>query len=753
MLRRTASESPKFVLMLILVAVVGTWGPHASRAPAAELEEAVRSLNLAPADAAFYQVMLRNRDRIERFRASKAYAELKALPIVQLGVEKLKEEGGPWEQVQGFFQAPDNKELLELLTDMASDEVFMYGNADFMKLLELMMTLNMANRMAPLLALVEGEGFDGGNDYQQQVILETVVENLDLLVVPDTVIGFRTEKQQAIESQLQRLEALLTLFLGQQPQLKDRWKRTTIAGNEFLTVELDGSLIPWDQIDPDEVPLENEDRERLFAKLKSMTLSIALGYQGDYLLLSFGDDNRHLESLGQGSSLATVKEFQKVAAHADERLLDVRYASRAMMDMVASADDEDFEELIEIAEQLLQLAELDEDVEDRILGDVKEFTEDVRRYIPEPGAYLAFHILQERGVEGYAYSWTENLLLEPSKPLSVLEHLGGSPLVAVASRTKYEPKDYELLVKWLKKAHGYFEQFAVPQMDPEEQAQYQSAWARIVPLLRRLDRATGTMLLPALADGQSALVLESRLRTDQWAAMLPPTEEPMPILEPALVFGVSDAELLKSAMSEYRAIVNQGLLLASELSGGQLPPGLELPPPEMREFDQGNVYYYRFPKALGIYKRLAFNGGLSDDFAVVSVVPVQTVRLLDATPLEVSGPIAEAQDKPLAAAAYVNWAGLLETASPWIDFGVEMGMSEFSAHRDNYVQFEAEKKEVEGEEKEEDGIPGIGSKEEILEQVHTAIRILQCFRSYSSVTYEEDDALVTHSLFEIKDLE
>ena len=42
---------------------------------------------------------------------------------------------------------------------------------------------------------------------------------------------------------------------------------------------------------------------------------------------------------------------------------------------------------------------------------------------------LAF--LTDRGVEGYMYDWGEQPGLDASQPLGLLEHVGGSPILAV----------------------------------------------------------------------------------------------------------------------------------------------------------------------------------------------------------------------------------------------------------------------------------------------------------------------------------
>ena len=65
-----------FCVALALVgASAGIW-PAITAARAGDLEKLDTSLKLIPADAAFYSSMLRNREQIEMFLQSKAFAKL-----------------------------------------------------------------------------------------------------------------------------------------------------------------------------------------------------------------------------------------------------------------------------------------------------------------------------------------------------------------------------------------------------------------------------------------------------------------------------------------------------------------------------------------------------------------------------------------------------------------------------------------------------------------------------------------------------
>ena len=147
----------------------------------------------------------------------------------------------------------------------------------------------------------------------------------------------------------------------------------------------------------------------------------------------------------------------------------------------------------------------------------------------------------------------------------------------MVNRGKVSVANYDALTKWLGVGYGYFEKYGVPQIPERERAEFQKAAVAFRPLVVRLDRTTRDLLLPALADGQIALVVDTQMRSTQFVPAQPASDTPLPMLEPALVFGVSDAELLRKAFIEYRAIADDMIDAARQIEGNQIPR--RFPPP------------------------------------------------------------------------------------------------------------------------------------------------------------------------------
>jgi hypothetical protein len=285
-----------------------------------------------------------------------------------------------------------------------------------------------------------------------------------------------------------------------------------------------------------------------------------------------------------------------------------------------------------------------------------------------------------------------------------------------------------MLVKWIKVGHGYFEEYAIPLLDEETQATYQKIFKEVKPLLKRLDEITAKMLLPALADGQTGFVLDSKLKSRQWFDKLPESEKPMPLLEPALLLGVSDEALLRKAFAEYRTLGNKLLAKVHELAPDDVPE-LKIPAPKTRKVRAGELSYYLLPEAWGLDAQLALTAGLSEKVAVLTVSQKHAERLLTGTPLKVKGgPLADPKRK-LAQATYLNWEGMVDALGPW----VEMAIGEIAPRFFG-----------------EDGANGA---EGILQQARTVFQVLKVLRSYASATYLESGGWVTHSEIVIRDLE
>ncbi|MEE9603534.1 MAG: hypothetical protein V3V75_09530, partial [Thermoguttaceae bacterium] len=372
-----------------------------------------------------------------------------------------------------------------------------------------------------------------------------------------------------------------------------------------------------------------------------------------------------------------------------------------------------------------------------------------------PGDILSVGMMNEAGLEYYIYNWAKIGTLDGSQPLSLLDHVGGQPLFAIVSRAKYSPDAYQSLVKWIEIGYGYVEEIFVASFDEVEQQQYEDAMDKMAPLFARFDEATGSLLVPALADGQGALVLDAKITSRQWQKALPDIGVELPMLELAMVMGVSDAARLEQAMTEYGEILRDALDVMTEISGEELPEDFKIPPADVRETVVGKIYAFALPDEAGVDAQIAPSAALNSAVAVLTTSPAQAERLLAETPIEREGPL-ERAGEPLYSATMFDFAGLIDVIKLWTQWGVAMYYQESAVAQQAVPRmFAVSHSSGDGDfqtarfQQNDDDARQVRM---ILEQINTGFEILKVFRGLRSATYAEDGVVVTHGQIRLVDM-
>jgi hypothetical protein len=688
--------------------------------PAQEALSQAPSLRMVPDDAGSYSVMLRGREQLEAVLKSKAWARLNDLPFVKLGWKKLAQEwANPTGGLAGlhtWYKQPGNAELVALASELFEEEVFAYGSKNVADLIVLMQELQQANQFAPLAALFQG-GPQAVNqpEMRAKILLHVLADNAERLKVPDIVMGFRLSRTKPAQV-VKRLEGLEKLLAGLAPPLKDRLKKVKVQGADVFTLVLDGKLIPWDQIPLPQLEEEQGSLDKLVKRLKAMKLTIGVTVRGNYVLLSIGEGTAGLQAVGEGlpKRLSDRPELAMLAKAAGRRLTAISYLSKDYQKIAAGGDVGD---LTGWLKDQLKESGLPADKQARLRKDLKALAAASKRLVPEAGANLSFTYLTARGYEGYDYDWTKNHGLESTKPLTLLQHVGGRPVGFYLARDRVSVADYELMVRWIKLGHQYFEELALPKLPEEVKEVYENFIKDARPLFARLDRATGKMLLPSL-DGQGGFVFDASLKSTQWHNAMPPAAKALPLPEPALIVGVRDAALFRKACHEYREVFNGLMAVVAKVSPTPIPE-IKIPEPNAKKIKAGTLYSFPLPDQLGLDSRIMPTGGLSDTVAVFTISQEHAKRLLTPLPWKAKGgPLGDAQ-RPLSSAAYFSWAGTVDLGALWMEYALTLG----------------------------------GQGNDILEQVQGVAEVLKVLRSYTSATYVEEGLVVTHSEIVIRDLE
>jgi len=640
-------------------------------------EPTLSGVEMVPADAAFFSGSLRLKDQYEMVRDSNAMQAILSLPAVQMGLGQAEDmqsmPGSPLSMAATFLELPENQQALELLTDMVSTDTFVYGERSCVQFAKLLIALQRANQMASLSQAVGDELGDDEpldtDDAAARLFFKAVAENIDDLVLPDLVWGFQTSKDDAATQQLARLEVMLQFFTQMQPTLAGALSRETVEGGEVLVITLSGELMPWGEFDLDEYSDDPDTVDKVIEKLQSLNLVIGLGLVGDRFVISIGDSIDHLSKLcltSGGECLQSIDAFARYREVEDAKITSVSYLSEELVTVLSPTGD-DFRMMAKFAGGMATKADLPEEAGQEAERGLEQIAAEYEAMLPEPGAWMSFAHMTDKGFAGETWNWSSNVALDGSQPLSILAHTGGSPFAVVASRTAPGALHLDTLAGWAEMASGFYEKYLVDMMDEDDRAKLDEARETFGPLAEELLETLTSKFGPALADRQLALVLDDETTVDRLHATLPSSADPLPVVEPAIVLGLADADLFKEGLNDLFELADKLVNVIREKDPSSIPEGYRIPDPVETSVNGGTVWSFPLPQS-GIADAIAPAVGLGKDVAVFSLVPGQAGRLLTATDLE-TGSTLNGFDAALGTAAAADVPAMIDVLESYLVYG------------------------------------------------------------------------------------
>lgn len=695
----------------ILFAALLCFAPATARA-ADPPKPAETALGKVPADAEFFRSALRMGETIQTIGKTRAWKLVWNDPDVQEAWKKIKEgyATDPENKARKFFADPANADLPALAADAFSNEMFVYVGGGAGDLIALFQEVVGGARYAPAIGKLLGEDAGDPARAKARAALLALSEKPERIRIPDLVIGFKVSDPAKVAAQLKRLDPVVADAL-KDTQLAGRSKRVKVADDEFLALELDGSLVPWGMIPIKQYEDKEGEFDPLIKHLKGMKLSVAVGVRQGYLLVAVGESAQHLAKFGgPGPKLAGRLEFEPLAKVAGKPITAISYTAAKLRQATATTP-EDVAGYAELAKAGLEKADLPEDLRKTIEKDIDALAQAYARGLKKPGAAVSASYRTARGWETFDYDFTAPGPAEP-RPLTLLNHVGGSPLLAAVWRSGTTVEDYRTLVKWIT-MFGKDAEKAILAKSPDAGPIVMTFQTEIVPLLKDLSDTTEKLWLPALADGQEGFVIDAKWVSRKWHESFPADRE-LPLPELGVVLGVSDPGKLVQALEGYRTVLNKLIAKARELDPSGTVPEFEIPKPKVEKKGGRTFAYYLIPEEWGIDKQFRPTGGLSDKVAALTLSQGHTERLLNSAPLTTGlAPFADL-NRPLESAFYLNWAGFVDAAGPWVGYLItkaELGEDQAKAER-------------------------------IARRVMQALKV---FRAYGSATYREGGATVTHS--------
>ncbi len=637
------------------------------------------ALNWIPADAAFYVSVLRNREQIETVVDSRALARLGELPIRrefdrvrtdpslqaawQIGRARLAEAAPAVEQTEAVLKHPQTQRFLEFLADICSDEIFVYGDRGF-------------------------------------------VNPFDRETIPNLLIGFKIRDRNLAAEHLGKLELILGLACMTEPAFQGRMARERIDSVSYLTFKLDKRLLSGTKkpLPPPASP-EKKEVETPNEKPAGPELIVALGIKDDYLLVSLGPSTDALKQISavdksDPGRLIDRPEMRPVARQVGKSLTSIAYCSRGLNESFGVRGPY-AETLSKKLNYCLSKSNLDEETKSRLQDGVAQLGEDLKSIMRRPGDMVAFSLMGERDIETFCYNYGEHAWKDGYKPLELLDHVGGRPLLLASFRPGFTVAEYDLCVQRLSDGYDYFEDRVLWKIDADCRKRCRLTVALLRPILRQLDRINREVLIPTLQDGQLVFVLNDD--------------------GPALVADTAAAERIGDVFPEYRALFRDVADALKDVRSSDKPHNFNAPAPFVSQCP--------WPAVLGIPQATGPNMGRVGRVVILTGSASAARRLLDPVPPSLGNMPAEA-DHARATVSFVDCAALIDRASPAV----------ISAAR-RIVKLSYT------------GSNPAAAEEQVVLHVDALLECLKVLRSVACEKYVENGAVVTHTFWELRDVD
>jgi len=651
-----------------------------SYALAVEPEQATTSvvssgLTIAPIDTDVYLGGMNLRTQWSRFQSTQFYYEVSQNRLVQSMITRWK---GEWEAKEGQLgdlrkniENPNVMSLIEMGADMISDEVFLFADG---RLSELLLQAN--EIVQEVMSLInEVENSPESELELREFFLSLPKADVDALEIPLVVEGFKVADKDRVLDKIDQLEGLLRFGLGSIPEaapFAEGLERIEDSRGTRLAWSIDSAMFPWelmsDSGDPDII-------EKVQDLLDERQVCFTIGLLDGYLIFALSESQEDVSNLGGSESLLAHEDMKPVKEVTSKTVTSVSYVSDAYMDAYFQTNLQDF--FTKNSKAVLK------QIENQVEGDLLEILQNVPEdlawldetiddLVPDFKGQTAFSYLSDVGAESVVYNRMEDVVFDALKPLPILEHVGKDPLLFISFRLQDHPEYFATARKIVQKLKGYAvayleSDYGNQENRAKEKAVFEKAW----PLLTELADLWEKKFLPAMRDGQHALVLQAgNLENTQWWKDMPVSTKPLPLPEVALVTGLSSKSGMVEAYDGLFKWFDRYLEVVREAAPESVPAQYQIPRPEESKVTIGDRYSYAIPDDCPVPKTMAPQAIFTDNFMVACYSDLQAQSLATGEKLSINNPMLQSKE-PKAMAVYVHVGKLTQLALPWIVYGIE----------------------------------------------------------------------------------
>ena len=302
---------------------------------------------------------------------------------------------------------------------------------------------------------------------------------------------------------------------------------------------------------------------------------------------------------------------------------------------------------------------------------------------------------------------------------------------------KNDPSQFEDLASWADMGWAFFRTYLLPKADADDREKIEEVDEHLAPLGAKFVGIVRTKILPSLADGQLAFVIDGKSSTKKPHQALPSATEPLPLVEPAIVLGLTDPKLFREGMSDLFELADEAVDAVREINPDAVPAEYSVPEPVKTKVEGGALWSYPLTNS-GLDEKVQPSIGVGENAAVLSLVPKQAGRLLVKTRLETGSQLGKFEE-PLVGAAALDFAGLIDAIQPWVVYLTRYGCVQ---DREGNVDPESELGPDDENEQAKDA----------LAQAKVVFEAIKTLRVAVAETAMQSDAMVTHWRNVIRDM-
>ncbi len=598
-----------FIVSLLLVGagvIKAEEGAYAPVVLTPEIGKGLGSAALLPTDTSLYSVSFDVKDRVMDIVKSKAVQSLVFSPGGQMGMAKLM-ESAPYRQFMHAKESdPRLQEILSLLEDMISQEIFMAADSQLAPFIE-----GITRIYNELFVLQMMQNMNDSSELSFKDILPLVAKHLaaapECFRFPNGLLGFELSNPDAARRFLEMAYAMQEgAFYHPALELErideNGIFRYTLSIDVCKDPELKELLraLRWEDI-------SDVDRTVFESWIMGFHMEMSVTVKDGYLLLALGSDNVFIDKFApQQDSLAKRESFNPVRRHIKEdgavSLLNVSYQSEALNKTIFMQL-EDVRKVTTWLEDVLVSAPVLGSVSDRIIVDLNELVSDIEPFFPTTYATFSYSFINN-GLESFSYVKKEDQYGELDQILSVLEHRGKQSIVSIADVFNEDPREHGLFKKWINKIFDYAEELGLPHLPDEGQKKYAQVRAIAIPFLQQLYKITNEQLLPSVEGGGSLLTLDAvgllenaPLVHGEKQAVINALVQSVPRV--GIVVELKDANLFSVAMQGYIQALRNLIAQLQEDFPKTVPKELMVPNVLEKPCGNGILYTYHYPWQFG----------------------------------------------------------------------------------------------------------------------------------------------------------